>query len=377
MPRLFGKSVSPLGLDISDLSLKFIQFQKERDRYFGIQAYSEVLLPSEFRISEKIQNPGLLAEVLKKAFARPLFGKALGSEVIASIPESKSFVRVIQIPKMSEDEAKEAVPWEAEAYIPLPLSQVYLDWAILDRSNLGLNSHTESQSKLLTVLISASPKDYVDDLVLVLENAGLTPLALEVESQATARSLVTHTDETVLIADMDTLRTSLIIYDHEILQFTSSLPIAGRGLTESIAQAYGVTFEEAEKIKQAQGIDPNAQKGKLKKALLPVLNNLVEEIKNTIRFFEEHAPSGRRIEKLLLSGSSSKLKHLPSFLKTSLAQKGATEKEHFLRSLPDLKVELGNPWVNVLQKGQTPPLSREDSLSYATAIGLAIRESRG
>ena len=52
------------------------------------------------------------------------------------------------------------------------------------------------------------------------------------------------------------------------------------------------------------------------KALLPVLNSLVDEIKNTVHFHEEHAAS--KITRLLLAGGSSKLLHLPSFLQEKL-----------------------------------------------------------
>ena len=227
----------------------------------------------------------------------------------------------------------------------------------------------------MTVLITACPKDYVDQFVSIIKEAKLIPLALEVESQATARSLVSGDvmGETILIADINTLRTSLIIFDKGILQFTSSVPIAGNLFTESIAKALSLDMVLAEKMKRETGLEDVDGKETLKKALIPVVKNLVDEIINTIRFYEEHSAQDRKISRLLLSGGSSKLKHLPSFLHENLTHRAIAE--HPLRSLPGLKVELGNPWGKILKAGQVPPLSREDSLSYATAIGLALREA--
>ena len=179
-------------------------------------------------------------------------------------------------------------------------------------------------------------------------------------------------DETILIADIDTLRTSLIIFDKGILQFTSSVPIAGNLFTEELAKALSLDMDAAEKLKRQNGLEDMENKGAVRKALIPVLNHLVDEMINTIRFYEEHSASGGKISRLLLSGGSSKLKHLPSFLHENLTHRA--KNEHSLRSLPGLKVELGNPWGKILGQGQVPPLSREDSLSYATAIGLALRE---
>lgn len=372
MASLLGKNSFPLGLDISDVSLKVIQFASQGGK-FGIAGFSDKAFSKDVLQGDKIKNPQLLIEVIKAALAAPKFGRFSGRNVVASIPETKSFVRVIQMPAMSEEEAAEAVPWEAEAYIPLPISQVYLDWVILD----GLPASGSAKKVLqngakMTVLITASPKDYINDLVSVLKAADLKPLALEVESQATARSLVAQKNEIVLIADIDTVRTSLIVVDKGTLQFTSSLPVAGDLFTEKIAKSLELSTADAENLKREVGIEDDKKRGLVKKALLPVLNNLVEEIKNTIRFYEEHAEAEEKIERLLLSGGSSKLKHLPSFLHDRLTHQ--EDESHQLRSLPGIKVELGNPWVNVLRKGQTPPLSREDSLSYGTAIGLALRE---
>ncbi|MDP3993834.1 MAG: type IV pilus assembly protein PilM [bacterium] len=373
----FDRRKTPLGLYLSDISLKMIQFTRKRGG-FSVQAYSDTKIPKGAVAGDVLSDPKLLSKTIREAVDNPKFGKITTPYVIASVPETKSFVRVIQMPIVSEKEAEEAVPWEAEAYVPLPIGQVYLDWVILGQ-----------EGDKMTVLITACPKDYVDQFVSIIKEAKLIPLALEVESQATARSLVSGDvmGETILIADIDTLRTSLIIFDKGILQFTSSVPIAGNLFTESIAKALSLDMVLAEKMKRETGLEDvdgkpaspalpagrQAGRETVKKALIPVVKNLVDEIINTIRFYEEHSAQDRKISRLLLSGGSSKLKHLPSFIHENLTHRAIAE--HSLRSLPGLKVELGNPWGKILKAGQVPPLSREDSLSYATAIGLALREA--
>lgn len=350
----------PFGLDVSDISLKLMQFGKNRE----VTAYSDNPVPKGLVASDMIKDAKSLVGVIKEAVAHPKFGRIVLPYVVASIPETKSFVREIQMPAMTEAEAAEAVPWEAEQYIPMPISSVYLDWVILNPASSPSYQGEEREGVgKMTVLITAAPKDYVDDYVRILKEAGLRPLALEVESQATARSLVSadYAKEAVLIVDIDAIRTSMIIFDRGVLQFTSSLPIAGNAFTEAIAKALTVDLAKAETLKRECGLDPAREKGAVRKALLPALHGLIEEINNTIRFHEEHAAAGAKISRLLLAGGSGKLRNLPSFLQEKLKGLG-------------LRVELGNPWGKVLPARQTPPLSREDSLSYATAIGLALRE---
>ena len=91
--------------------------------------------------------PKLLAPFKTGAWKNHSTGKISTGYLVASLPESKSFVRVIQIPPMGESEAENAVPFEAESFIPLPLIR-----SIWIGSQLG-----ESGDKM-NILIIATPK---------------------------------------------------------------------------------------------------------------------------------------------------------------------------------------------------------------------------
>ena len=363
MLNLFGRSKNKgaFGLDLGDVSLKLVQFEKQGTGFRKL-VFSDELLPKGVIVQNTIKDPKTLVQLIQNAVARPKFGHVSTTQVVASIPETKCFVRVISMSRVSEEEAVEAIPWESEAYIPIPRSQVYLDWVVLSEVD-------PAQKDKMKVLITAAPKDYVDEYTQILKEAGLKPMALEIESQAIARSLVSNPKETVLLLDIDTVRTSFIIYDQGTLEFTSSIPLAGTMFTDRIAKDLGVTAEEAEQLKRENGLDVALAKGRVKKSLTPLIQDLVSETKNILRFYEEHVNPTGKISRLMLSGGSSKLKHLPSVLKELLNKE---DDGHVIRSLPSMRVELGNPWQKILGKKQVPPLSREESLSYSTAIGLAL-----
>ena len=368
MFSLIKSNNSPIGLDISDISLRMMQFGAGQNGLKSVLAYTDIAVPKQAVVDDVVKNPRILTAIIREGFKKPTFGKFAGNLVVASIPETKSFVRVIDMPLMSESEAREAVPWEAEQYVPMPIGQVYLDWVILKQS-------ADQENRRMKVFLNASPRDFVDDQVGYMKEAGLQPVALEVESQATARSLIPSDrgPGAYLILDINAIRSSFIVYDEGTLQFTSSIPIAGNSFTDAIAKVMNVPFEKAEQIKRKIGLEKEAESGMLRKALLPVLNNLVSEIRKTLKFFEEQSGGSDKIKALILTGGSGKLKDLPSYLSRSL-RSSERSAEHKLKSFPGLEVELGNPWQNILSKKQTPPLSRTDSLSFSTAIGLALRE---
>lgn len=302
-----------------------------------------------------ITNEEKLADQIKRAISAA--GKITSKYVVASVPEAKSFVRILKLPKLSEQEIEGAIPWELEQDIPVPVDQVYLDWQII----------SDAADKL-EVLVVATPKDYVDILISSLKLAGLKPTALELESQATARALISSADanSAILILDIASLLTSFIIIDQGVLQYTSSIPIGGNALTESIARNLGLRPADAEKMKRELGLLADAKQGNIRAAMLPILDNIIDEIKNVARFHEEHSTAKKPISRVILAGGGSRLLGIVDYISARL-NLGAAR--------PIGRVTLGDPWINVL--GHTDeehaPLSREQALGFATVTGLALR----
>ncbi len=340
------KNEAPFGLDISSNSLKLLQFQglgKSR----RVRGFAHVTATKDLIVNEAITDPKTFGFLLHQAMDKPQYGHFHGINAVVNLPESKSFVRVIQIPRMGEAEADNAVPFEAENFIPLPIDQVYLDW-----QKIG------DQDDKMNILMIATPKDYIDSFLQVLDGTGIRVVALEVESVSCQRSLIAAgSNETVLIIDLDANRSSLIMIENGNLQFTSTVPIAGQAFTDSIATSLGIAAAKAEIIKKKVGIDNTSEYPNIKTVLMPILSNLTAEVRNILKFHSEH--SENQVSRILLAGGSAQLKNLPEYLASQFAD------------MPELKIELANPWINL--PGITPPLDPLPSLSFATAIGLALR----
>src|SRR3989338_10670691 len=301
MFHFFSKTESAFGLDVSGSSFKIIELNSRRQAT-QVKGFADTPFPKGLILNDAISDVKTFTYLIKQALDRPQFGHISTNRAIVSLPESKSFIRVIQIPQMSDTEAESAVPFEAESFIPLPIDQVYLDWQKLGEAGDKLN-----------ILIIASPKDFVDKYLDALDKAGLKSVALEVESQSCHRALVDPgSKETMLIVDLDAYRSSLIMVEEGMLQFTSTIPIAGNAFNESIARELGISSTKAEEIKHKVGISNTTEYPNVKTALLPILNNLSAEIKNILKFHQDH--SEKQVSKILLVGGSAKLKNLSEFL---------------------------------------------------------------
>ncbi len=343
----FKIALPAFGLQLNGTAVKMMQLERSGPAV-RVRSFANANLPKNVVASDTILDENTLARFIEQCLQQPAYGRINTNRVIVSLPETKSFVRVIHLPVMSEQELENAVPFEAEAYIPLPIDQVYFDWQVLG-----------TKDGRMAVLIIASPKETVDKYIHTLEKAHLNIVAIEVESQSLERALIAPgSTETSLIVDLDSFKTNLIMVEQGNLQFSSSIPIAGNSFTERIAQTLGVSSEQAEKIKRQIGIDNTPEYPNIKTALLPLLTNLSEEIKNILKFHYDH--SQEKVGKIVLSGGMAKMKNLSEYLQAEIKEGD------------DVKIEVANPWQNIPHLAE-PPLPAFDSLGLTAAIGLVMR----
>lgn len=350
MLELLTLKPEAFGLDISDLSLKIIKLKK-KGKFLGLASFGEIKMKPGIIEQGEIKNEEALAENIKKAVAQVKGGKLKTKYVIASLPEEKAFLQVIQLPLMKKEEIKKAVYFEAENYIPLPIEKVYLDSQIVSR--------VPSRPGRLNVLIAALPKTTIDPYVNSLKKAGLKPLALEIESLAISRVLIKNniTPQPLLLIDLGESRVSFIIFSGSSLRFTASYQISSQQFTKAIAKYLKIDFKKAELLKLKHGIDDSREGKRNLEALKPLLTDLVTQTKKYLDYAKTHST---KVGKILLCGGGVNLKGFVDFFSLQL----------------NLPVELGNPWTNILPKPvkKAPELSQEESLRYTTALGLALRD---
>lgn len=181
MFKILSLEEEVFGLDMNDLSLKIVKLKKKR-RGFVLTSFNEEKIAPSMIEDGVIKDEAALAKIIKSAYDTVKGKKLKTKYVVASLPEEKSFLQVIQMPKMNGEELKLAVPLEAENYIPMPIEEVYLDFQVI----CPIKNHFDNTE----VLIVAMPKKIVDSYVSCFKKAGLTPIILEAESEAIARALV-------------------------------------------------------------------------------------------------------------------------------------------------------------------------------------------
>lgn len=337
------------GIDISDSYVKIFQLErddgKDKIRSFACAKIKKGSIENG-KIIEKEEVVLSIQEALKKAGPKKINTK----KVVCSLPESKVFLRIINIPKIEVSEAQEAVKWEMEANIPLPIDSVYFDWQFID-------GEVKNKQKVLTVAIH---KEVVDILSEILDNAGLEPYVFEVESIATARSLILENDSEEslnLIVDLGKTKTSFIVVENGVPCFTSSIPFSSEVINDAISRGLNINEMQTEKIKNDYGIENPLKDNPILNSVKSVLENLAKELENTADFYLNSLPKTKSIDRVILSGTGATLKGIIPYLTKRLRR----------------DVEMGDPWINLELGNNLPIINRDDSVKFSTAIGLALR----
>ncbi|MBI4812033.1 type IV pilus assembly protein PilM [Candidatus Falkowbacteria bacterium] len=373
-----NNSTYPLGLDISDLSLKLVQLNKNGGKV-KIQAISKVNLPPGYFIDGEIKNEEEIIKAIKGLIDNPKLGKVSSREVVACLPETKTFIKLIEIEK-TENKLSAAIESEIEKHIPVSINEIYYDWQVIkDLPDRKL------------ILIGAAPKSVVKQYTDLLDAAKLSVIALEIESISICRSLLAEENfkykgdfnKNYGIIDIGAKRTSLAVYSKNTILFTISMPISGEEITKKIAEALNIEIEQAEKAKIICGLDENKAGGIIKNILSDTIDILTKKIGEAVEFYNYHFSDRGPINEIILCGGGAKIKNLDKILSKSLLVETTVGDaltnlgeagEKFSKILAEThRLDINISPKNKKGENKALSLTQDTSLTFTTAIGLALR----
>lgn len=337
MKRRMMPKFQTIGLDISDRSVKFIELRRVVNG-FAVGSFGEFAVPDGVIVDGEIRNEAELVRLLR--------GAGIGKRpVVASLPDEHGVIRLLDLPDVPPRELAHAVRWEVEGLMPMPLHAVAYDYHSIPDARTAVHENA---------LVVAYPRVICDSYQRVLAAAGLTTIALEPESQAIVRAAVpAGIKETILVADIGAVRTSLAMTMGGSVVSASNLPIGGKDMESAIARGFGVSLEKARAIKIDAGLGASRYGGRVHASLSGLLEKLAAGLADALRFHP-----GADASAVYLCGGDANLIGLEKYLAVALKR----------------PVMLADPFANAgLAPGAVPPIPRRDALRYAAAIGLALR----
>ena len=155
-----GNYKNVLGIDIGVSSIKFVQLKRKHGRAV-LEAYGErSLLP--YLEKNSVDHPDADVSQISQALIDLLQEHNATSKVCAiSIPIMSSLISFIKLPNINPNQLAKSIPLEARKYIPVPLSEVSMDYLIIPEEN-SLSEYQKNKEVI--------PKKDIDVLLTVIHN---------------------------------------------------------------------------------------------------------------------------------------------------------------------------------------------------------------
>jgi type IV pilus assembly protein PilM len=337
-------AMDSFAIDISDHSIKYGELVTTSSG-LRLGKYGRETIPLGIVVSGKIEKEDELIKILKK-----IKEKEKIKFIRVSLPEEQMYLFTLTIPKSNSENIKDMIMLQIEEYIPLKAPDAVFDFDIVSEDN---------QNILVEVVAIANST--IESYLSVFDRVGLIPLSFEIEAQAIARAVIPNGDNSpVMIVDFGDSRTGVSISKNGRVFLTTTLSFGGVDLTKMIAKNFSLSFDEAEKMKHGYGLNEVSKAEDIFPAILNGISVLRDELNKQYVYWETHNNNNvnhEQINHIILCGGDANLAGLSDYLELSMK----------------IKVESANVWVNIFDKEDLiPEMSFEESLGYATVLGLAL-----
>jgi type IV pilus assembly protein PilM len=339
--KLFYKDKPIIGLDISQTGMKVMSVDTKK---WLVTGYGSIDLdPSKVQQSIDTGDE-YLSQNIADLLHKNLVGHLVSNHVVLGVPAGRTFTRTFNVPADSEKHLAEAVELEVDQYIPIPMSTLYVDYEVIER--------TKEQ---LTVLMCAVPRTVVDSCIAIAESAGLQVAMVESSVSAVAR-LLEATEEghlPTVIVDIGPASTDIAILDRSI-RITGSLNVGGNTFTLDIAKKLKVPLETAHQLKVLNGLSAGSRQQKLETALRPTLERIISETRRVMRYYDERIVDHRKLEQILVVGGGANVPGLGEYFTNELI----------------MPARIASPWQK-LDFGKLQQPAKHFRPRYITVAGLA------
>jgi type IV pilus assembly protein PilM len=336
-------------LDIGTNAVRVVQVSPSGAHGWNLQHFGYAPLDEQTSTSSSPEALRRLGEIIMTAVGQ---SGIKTKNVVVGLPSSKTFTTVIEVPIMSEAELKNTLKYQVDQYIPMPINEAKVDWALL-----GTSLHDQ---KMQEVLLASTANTYAEERLEFVESLGLNVIAAEPDPIAMVRSLLPEgIPDARLIIDVGEQSTDLAVTFGETPRLVRTIPIGIKSLVKAAVQNLNVQEDQARQFILKFGLAPDRLEGQVYRAIESTLDNFATELTKSIKFFQTRYPN-TPVSGILLSGFSA---IVPQF-------------GDYVASKTGIQAAPANPWqrVNVAQADQQQlmPIASE----FATVIGLAQRRNQ-
>jgi type IV pilus assembly protein PilM len=360
-----GDGNSAVGIDIGSSAIKVVEIKNKGGKAM-LETYGSIALgPYAELDAGRVTNLPVdkIAEALKEVLKQ---SGVTTSMAAFSVPVQSSLIFTIELPaSVKESELSEIIPTEARKYIPVPITEVNLDYFISPKKESSFEevSMAKDSPDLVTkavektnVLVVATQKDAVSRYHSIVSQCFLSASFFEIEIFSSIRANFEHELSPVLLVDFGASKTKLSVVEFGTVKSYHTVDRGGADITDSISKSLSIPFSEAEKMKKDFGLFGNPTEKSLSEIIKTHVDYIFSETNNVLMAYERKY--NRTISKVIFTGGGSLLKGLKEVATSNFRS----------------EIEIGHPFSKVNAPEFLNKVLATMGPEFAVALGLSLRK---
>ncbi|MDE1944558.1 MAG: type IV pilus assembly protein PilM [Patescibacteria group bacterium] len=350
------KEASVLGVDIGSSSLKVVQLRKEHGKAV-LETYGELAL-GPYAGAVAGAATALSAEEIAASLADLLReAKVTTKSAGVSIPFARSLLVLVELPYRDDPkEQKTIIELEARKYIPVPVSEVQLDWFVVPPPAEGPGAKPSGKPEKMEVFLIAVHNDELALLQRSVAAAGLTSSFFEIEIFSTIRAVVDEPVKPVLVLDIGAATTKTYIVERGVVALSHSIAMGSHDITRAIAVSENIPLARAEALKKQEGLAAADGPAGAEHSPELVFSRIFAGARRVLMQFEQSRKEA--VTKVVLTGGGGVTRELGTYAK----------------NLFSIDVVVADPFKKCEAPVFMRPILEEIGPEFAVAVGLALRK---
>ena len=306
-----------VGLDIGTTAVRAALIQTGRGKP-KLRKYGQVALPEGTVVGGEIVDEAIMRDALQQLWKTAKLPK---KRVIVGLANQRVVVRRIDIEYMDEDQLAEALPFQAQEYIPIPVDEAILDFVPLEEFT------TPEGQAMLSVLVVAAQRSMADDVLRIVGSVGARVMAVDLQAFGLVRAAFGSDSQsdtgTAAIVDIGGGITQVSVIKDGTVRFLRILGMGGDAFTTVLENDLDVSKEQADQLKRRIGVAPeepeqdDSEDGRARRSLTRQGDLLIDEVRGSIDYYLSQS-SDTGVGTIYISGNGARLPHLANRMAAAL-----------------------------------------------------------
>lgn len=264
-----------------------------------LAACGRVPLPDDAVVEGAVVRPESVADALEELWTS---AGITGREVVLGVANQGVLVRFATFPKVPADKMARMIRYQAQDYLPMPLSSVVLDYMVIGEI-------ADERGEFLEVLLVAARRDMLDNFLAALSMARLKPRDIDVSSLALLRVLPVEAQAgTAALVNVANGLSNILVVAEGVPRMARLIPVGLKDAAKLLDCSLGEVVPDP-------GTD--AQRGWPREALLAWIDSLTAEISSSIGYYNAQ-PGTAAVERIVLSGRGARVEGLSALIRESI-----------------------------------------------------------